>query len=125
MISIVTYHAVRVPTLLLGPDAFHNDEDLRISHVVASINEVLEGHETIQRDSFTESQRSLEHSIVAVLVDHDVAIAVALREEGGEERCTCAGQRSVLAIANCTLSVSCTPLPHVASSALTYCDWSI
>lgn len=109
-------------TLLLRPNALHDHEDLGIEDLVATVNEVLQGHQTREWLAFTKAEWLGVHvTIIAVLMEHQVATSIAFWEKRHKQGRSSTGQRAALAVTDYAQGQRKTTLSRRAK---TYCGSS-
>lgn len=76
-------------TFLAGSDALDADEKSGLIDIIATISEAFQSHQAWQLFCVATIERSLElRAVVAVLVDHEVAIPLTLGEDAREQWCS-------------------------------------
>lgn len=79
-------------TFLPRSDTLDADEKLGLVNIVATISEALQRHQPGQNLALSHSVRPLEsRSIIAVFVQHEMAVSLALGKYAGKQRCTVRG----------------------------------
>lgn len=77
-----------VRTFLTSTNAFDANEHASINDIVAAVDEILQCHQACQWLTLAVSERSLaQHSLIAVLMDHEMTAAISLGKDRREQWC--------------------------------------